>query len=641
MRVAELREHARELGFTPEDQVRWFAPGELLRTAVEVVLSTTFAGYVDRREVQAALPEVQIPIELEESDLWLDYVADLGDGFDATYTVASLIASEELVVDGADGSGPRTLPRGAALVMGGDEVYPTPSAREYEDRTRGPYRAALPSGAVPDGEGPVLLAVPGNHDWYDGLTAFLRLFCQRRPIGGWRTAQTRSYFSARLPGGWWLVGVDTQLGTYIDEPQIAYFRAQLSSQLRAGDAVILCAPAPTWVKADEGDPDAFNSLLWFEEHVVREHVDEDGSRRPTGAEVRLWLSGDLHHYARYAEEVPGDDGGADPGRARQFITCGLGGGYLGETHLLPSTLTVPPQGSRMTRRAGQRPTTLRREDGATYPTPQTTRSLSRRIVRPDRSGLPLRNPGFWRMCGTVHAALMLALVGILALELRLTPIEALKQAGWADVGRMAGQTGLLSLVLALFYLVARIIRSGRPRAPMGPGRARVLADVLLILALQGALAFVVLGLVVQIPWPDWPTWVVLTLLLIGYLVLVGLAAAYVVAGSVLLGRSRMVQGWRMSALSIEDHKGFLRLEFAPDGAWVQVHPIVVDRVHRDWDVVDGRPVPVGDLPRARWVEAPVRVDRSPRPGRAAVDPTRDGRELVSQPPPGIDPIAPG
>ena len=130
-------------------------------------------------------------------------------------------------------------------MLGGDQVYPTPSSTGYEDRMKGPYRAALPAGSADPA--PVLVALPGNHDWYDGLTAFLRLFAQRRPLGGWRTVQTRSYFVVQLPQRWWLVGVDTQLGTYIDDPQIRYFREHLSSVLQPGDGVIVAAPSPTWV----------------------------------------------------------------------------------------------------------------------------------------------------------------------------------------------------------------------------------------------------------------------------------------------------------------------------------------------------------------------------------------------------------
>jgi len=59
---------------------------------------------------------------------------------------------------------------------------------------------------------PLMLALPGNHDWYDGLTSFLRLFTQGRMIGGWRTEQKRSYFTVQLPHRWWLYAVDIQQG---------------------------------------------------------------------------------------------------------------------------------------------------------------------------------------------------------------------------------------------------------------------------------------------------------------------------------------------------------------------------------------------------------------------------------------------
>ena len=45
---------------------------------------------------------------------WLDYVADVGDGFVATYTMAHLLAQDHLEVDG------ERISRGKILVMGGD-----------------------------------------------------------------------------------------------------------------------------------------------------------------------------------------------------------------------------------------------------------------------------------------------------------------------------------------------------------------------------------------------------------------------------------------------------------------------------------------------------------------------------------------
>ena len=67
--------------------------------------------------------------------------------------------------------------------------------------------------------------MPGNHDWYDGLTAFLRLFVRSRDrhFGGWGTGQSRSYFAVELPADWWLLGLDDQSGSYLDDPQLTYF----------------------------------------------------------------------------------------------------------------------------------------------------------------------------------------------------------------------------------------------------------------------------------------------------------------------------------------------------------------------------------------------------------------------------------
>ena len=66
---------------------------------------------------------------------------------------------------------------------------------------------------------PEVFALPGNHDWYDSLVSFTRLFCSQRWFQGWRTRQRRSYFALKLPGRWWLVATDFQLGSDIDALQ--------------------------------------------------------------------------------------------------------------------------------------------------------------------------------------------------------------------------------------------------------------------------------------------------------------------------------------------------------------------------------------------------------------------------------------
>ena len=146
------------------------------------------------------------------------------------------------VHDGQD-----TVPttRGSVLVMGGDEVYPSASSRAYEERTKGPYNAALPHADDP----PALFAIPGNHDWYDGLTAFLRFFCQGGWVGGWKTEQRRSYFAVKLPQRWWLLGIDIQFDTYIDAPQIEYFRNVATQASRTATASSCATPSPAGSRA--------------------------------------------------------------------------------------------------------------------------------------------------------------------------------------------------------------------------------------------------------------------------------------------------------------------------------------------------------------------------------------------------------
>ncbi|MEU6934833.1 hypothetical protein AB0A05_37710 [Streptomyces sp. NPDC046374] len=622
MKVRELRGHADALGFTPQEPVRWLAPGELARTAVKVVLAAVFAGYADKREFQGVLAAELLeapPGRPEARELWFDFVADLGDGFDATSSVAWALAAEELSVpatgSGTPGDGslgedspddatpgtatpvpgapgapgaalrnvPLRLPRGSLLVLGGDEVYPTASAAGYEDRMKGPYRAALPEAADP----PLMVALPGNHDWYDGLTAFLRMFAQQRPIGGWQTRQTRSYFCVRLPERWWLVGLDSQLGSYFDDPQLRYFQEHLSAHLLPGDGVIVCSAEPTWLKSADRNADAFNALHWFDRNVVRQHLDRDtGERRPTHAAVRLWLTGDRHHYARYAELLPDDPPGApgtgpgapvpDP-RRRQMVTCGLGGAYLAATHRLPPVLPLPPYGSRL-RDKDDPPVEFARM-AATYPDAAESRRLTRGIAVPwSGRWLPLRNAGFAPLVAVVHAVLFLLSSFLFALAEGVTrPVDAVRRAGVGDVwGFGAVCLGVAGGLLLLGFL-GRLLRRRRASPP---SRAAVASLA------QATVALAALAVTVALRFPaSWPGWAVL-------LVCLAVAAGFgafvgsgVFALWVLSARAGPVAEWQMSGQSIEEYKGFLRLHIAPGGD-LTVHPLALTAVCHDWELAD-------------------------------------------------------
>ncbi|MCA1822632.1 MAG: hypothetical protein LC644_13115, partial [Pseudonocardia sp.] len=283
----------------------------------------------------------------------MDYVADVGDGWNSTYTVARLLATDQLKLDW-DGETYATA-RGQILVMGGDQVYPVPNAAEYENRMLGPYRAALPCVL---GEAPELFAIPGSHDWYDGLVNFTSIFCRNHWIGGWRTRQRRSYFALKLPNGWWLWGIDIQFGAYLDETQLQYFAAVAADQVQPGDRIILCMAKEVESGRRQEEIHSNRDVEYLEREVIQ----------PSGAQLLLYLKSGRHHYARYEEE----DG------ARQHITSGGGGAFLHPTHSLPERMDLPgAQGATAYRRAG------------TYPSPAVSKRLRKRIWMLAPYNLPL------------------------------------------------------------------------------------------------------------------------------------------------------------------------------------------------------------------------------------------------------------
>ncbi|SCE83327.1 hypothetical protein GA0070607_2127 [Micromonospora coriariae] len=518
-----------ELGFTPRKPVPWLAPFLLISTGIRTLLAMLFGAYLDKRELQNAFGGDAFRQAGPDGGLWLDYVADLGDGFNATYSVAYLLAQPELTVDG------HRLPRAQTLVMGGDQVYPSAAYASYEDRCKGPYQAALP--ATPP-ERPTLFAVPGNHDWYDGLTAFLRLFVRSRDrhFGGWGTGQSRSYFAVELPAGWWLLGVDDQSGSYLDDPQLAYFD-EVARQLGPESKVIIATPAPTWVKAAD-HPTAYDSVDYF----IRTIID------PTGAQVRLLLSGDLHHYARYS------------GPTRQLITCGGGGAYLYPTHKLPERIEVPPRDTLARRASRAQPYDL----VARYPDAARSRRYGWGIF----PRLPFRNPGFTTLLGTLHTLLMLAMAGA--------------AANWADATDQRLFTVPLVLMLLVTVLAAALF--AKPPSASGKRHARHW-----ILGVSHGLAHVGLAAAgtwawLALPFYDWPWPLPVVAAAVLYGPASGLLASQLVAAYLLVAGSFGVNVNELFAgQGIEDSKAFLRLRIDPDGT-LTIYPIAVDRVSRDWQI---------------------------------------------------------
>jgi Formate hydrogenlyase subunit 3/Multisubunit Na+/H+ antiporter, MnhD subunit len=398
--------------FTPRPPVQWLSPGELARTGLQVAMAEGIGAYLDKREQQILFSDEAFREDEGRDELWLDYVADTGDGFHATYAVAYSLGQESLTVEGVD----RPLPRANVLVFGGDQVYPTPSPANYDDRLRGPFTAALPE--VPPGQAaPTIYALPGNHDWYDGLTAFLRVFATgRETIGAWRTRQRRSYFAVKLPHNWWLFGIDAQENAYIDEPQLEYFHRIINESLRDGDRIILCTPEPAWVQGHD-DPDVYRVTDAFLRTVIDPAGQEAWLQQAYGGRfvpppkritVPLMISGDWHHYVRYERTDDGPSGDRDDrlrddrqrDDRRHLVTCGGGGAYLLGTQYLPRTITTPPPDMRPPKSE----TVRRYTRQVRYPS--LARSFWLGLGAPIR--LPWRNPGFIAMLGFVQALLWYA-----------------------------------------------------------------------------------------------------------------------------------------------------------------------------------------------------------------------------------------
>jgi Calcineurin-like phosphoesterase len=554
-----------QLGFRPRGAVRWLIPSVLASSGLKALLAAIFGAYADKRELQSVF-EARIH-KHGEGELWFDFVADLGDGFDATYSVASLLAAPVLKPDG------RQLPRGEILIMGGDEVYPTGSATAYEDRTKGPYHAALPKPADP----PTLFALPGNHDWYDGLTAFLRVFAQRRPVGGWNTEQTRSYFAIELPHRWWLFAIDTQFDEYVDAPQLAYFR-KASQLLRKGDGVILCTPTPTWIRAGSGgETHGYDTIRFFDREIVR----------PTGASIRVMLSGDSHHYARYAER----DG------TGQRITSGGGGAYLGATHLLPESLELPPKKTRV---ANTSETTVFDRE-VTYPSRRESSRLANGIFK-----LPFRNPGFLGLTAFLQTVLALFVQFGLATE----PSSLFARlAVWAPTAFAAAATVAGGVLFARKSLVRGSL------AAVVAGFLHSLAH----LALTAVWAVVLRQL--ELGADDWVTAVVT---FVGTPLLIGFVDAEIVAVYLLIAcRFAMNMNEVFAGQSIEDYKNFLRLHIDPTGR-LHIYPLKIPKVAHKWranpDGAADSPwlLPDGDPLQVALIEPPVTITREPQESQVTV-----------------------
>jgi hypothetical protein len=588
----------------------WYDPVRLISIGIRVSEATVFGRLFDRRELAASLDpfdradfdvncDFSAPAHLApDGNFWLDFCADTGDGWRSTHAVARLLARPELrpepSPEGEPASGP--LLQGRVLVFGGDEVYPTASMADYEEKLKAPFDDA---NAREAGDRRLidhfLFALPGNHDWYDDLTAFTHLFANRHPpragsaqspgriVCGRDTRQTRSYFALKLPHNWWLCAWDVQLDGFIDQTQISFFEYVAQHIMKPGSNVILCVGQPVWAYCrDEIIPEfrnfAFASLAASGGFP---RLDDPGATRRHN--VRLVLTGDAHHYAHFIER------GTQSNMIVHYLTSGEGGAFLHPTHWLRDTsvkvewkaaqpLTQIPSGTlpdgrpRYTRQFELvKDATGRESANAVFPDRRTSARLTWRNL-----AFTAINPQFALFVGGLALfATWLLHFGSLVLHRTLADLQAMP-FGRAIIALLQlllitpwPALMILGICAALVYFADH--KKWSRRIPIGILHA--LLHILTFLIVLFILARYLPGRMATDFWIIVPT-----------AVLCGLINPTIFGAYLLVSLNGFGVHWNeaFSSLRIADYKGFLRLKIDPQGN-VTVYPIVVEHVPHTGD----------------------------------------------------------
>jgi 3',5'-cyclic AMP phosphodiesterase CpdA len=258
-------------------------------------------------------------------------IGDTGEGDNSQYAVVTPLMD---VAKNAD-----------FMVICSDVIYPTGDLDDYGRKFHHPYR---------DLELPIY-AVPGNHDWYDGLHGFMRYFCALEDTGYvpqfgralaarlarllWRRSpqpirpttpakagavagerrtpaplQPAPYFAIDA-GPLRFVGIDTGITGDIDEDQYHWLR-RVSFDAPERPKILLTGK-PLYVDGEHHPGRVTNRPETVDSVVIDPR-----------ANYVMAIGGDIHNYQRYPVPVVG-------GRTIQYVVSGGGGAYMHATHRIP------------------------------------------------------------------------------------------------------------------------------------------------------------------------------------------------------------------------------------------------------------------------------------------------------------------
>lgn len=592
--------------------VAWYQPSVLLSAAREVLSSLDQLRNHDLREsYPLPLTVIDRSDAAHGDDFWFDFIADTGDGGNATYAVASTALAPSVQAD--DG---RVLDRGELLLLGGDLAYPSASPDEYRYRFIEIFEGARNDVAptLVRGRRLTVAALAQNHDWMDSASTFNRYFVRAQdsaPFLGADIPQRQSYFCVKLPRGWWALGFDFALSHDIDRDQYEQFeklatdgltgKDGVTHRIEPDDHVIMIYPEPYWTRpigdgAEPSRPKRYQRL----EGLLRDRI-------------QLRLAGDLHHYMRWESK---DDG--------RLVTCGTGGAFTHPTHTKPTTrkimleaqchadaLPPEPPGRPSAVAVGLadcsagKPT-FRRVEESVFPDARTSRRQAVHnilaLFKRDASG----RGGNWSF-----AALLGVLYWFNAYLNSMPFTESFESdqfhamwkfgpddhiavlALWFKAMTFSPLGFIINLVMvvgcmamgreAVNELSPRVSRTWRWVVTWGIGLAHALLHVLAVFSVVFWLNQAV-RLLPIIGQPDGPGEAIAHAVLVG----VGVMLAGAVVGALIFGcylalmsRLGYLTNNGYSALGIQDYKGFLRFRIATDGV-MTAYFVALKRVPRRW-----------------------------------------------------------
>ncbi|MFF3336631.1 metallophosphoesterase family protein [Streptomyces sp. NPDC002888] len=315
------------------EKLSWLNPKTLWAARNGVVASwfgdptgRTRGRWVAQRQAAGA-PADKVIRRAGEDTFSFMVIGDTGEGDDSQYAVVPGFLK---IGQGTD-----------FAVLASDVIYPVGSADDYGTKFFRPYQ-----------EYPApIYAIPGNHDWYEDLGAFMRVFCDDAPplapeprprplTRAWTRSllwhrpratdgqhldevrQLRSAAGQRAvqPGPYWaidagpvrIIGIDTGLLGTLDAEQGAWLR-EVSKGPRPK---VLITGSPLYVDG-EHHPCPIDGGGTVDEIV----------RDPEHHYVAA-IGGDIHNYQRYPVRLDG-------GRTLQYVVSGGGGAFMHATHIIP------------------------------------------------------------------------------------------------------------------------------------------------------------------------------------------------------------------------------------------------------------------------------------------------------------------